>query len=48
MMNRIMIIGQPGSGKNTPAQTLGERAGLPVIHIDKIHWPPGWVAFQCP
>tara|TARA_A100001391_G_scaffold201546_1_gene188847 strand:- start:18158 stop:18661 length:504 start_codon:yes stop_codon:yes gene_type:complete len=38
-----MIIGQPGSGKSTVARQLGERTGLPVIHIDKIHWQSGWV-----
>lgn len=38
-----MIIGQPGSGKSTLARALGERTGLPVYHIDMIHWMPGWV-----
>jgi adenylate kinase family enzyme len=38
-----MIIGQPGSGKSTLARALGERTGLPVIHVDKIHWQAGWV-----
>jgi adenylate kinase family enzyme len=42
-VKRIMIVGQPGSGKSSLAQALGERCGLPVIHIDKIHWQPGWV-----
>ncbi|HEY7810272.1 MAG TPA: topology modulation protein [Allosphingosinicella sp.] len=42
-MNRIMIIGQPGSGKSTLACELGNLTELPVIHIDKIHWQPGWV-----
>jgi adenylate kinase family enzyme len=42
-MDRIMIVGQPGSGKSTLAQALGARTNLPVIHIDKIHWQPGWV-----
>jgi adenylate kinase family enzyme len=42
-MQRIMIIGQPGSGKSTLARALGESTGLPVIHIDKIHWQSGWV-----
>jgi adenylate kinase family enzyme len=38
-----MIIGQPGAGKSTLARKLGERTGLPVVHIDTIHWQPGWV-----
>lgn len=42
-MKRIMIVGQPGSGKSSLAQALGQRTGLPVVHIDKIHWQPGWV-----
>jgi adenylate kinase family enzyme len=42
-VKRIMIVGQPGSGKSRLAQALGEKTGLPVIHIDKIHWQPGWV-----
>jgi adenylate kinase family enzyme len=42
-MQRIMIVGQPGSGKSTLAQAMGEKTGLPVVHIDHIHWQPGWV-----
>ena len=42
-MQRVMILGQPGSGKSTLAQKLGARTGLPVFHIDHIHWSPGWV-----
>jgi adenylate kinase family enzyme len=42
-VQRIMIVGQPGSGKSTLARALGEATGLPVVHIDKIHWLPGWV-----
>ena len=42
-MQRVMIVGQPGSGKSTLARKLGQRTGLPVIHIDTIHWQPGWV-----
>ncbi len=37
-----MIVGQPGSGKSSLATRLGEVSGLPVIHIDRIHWQPGW------
>lgn len=42
-MKRVMIVGQPGAGKSTFARALGERTGLPVVHIDLIHWTPGWV-----
>lgn len=42
-MKRVMIIGQPGSGKSTLARTLGSKTGLPVVHIDLIHWMSGWV-----
>ncbi|MGL4319618.1 MAG: AAA family ATPase [Paracoccaceae bacterium] len=42
-MQRIMIVGGPGSGKSTLAQVLGARTGLPVYHMDHIHWQAGWV-----
>ena len=42
-MRRVMVVGQPGSGKSTFARRLGEATGLPVVHIDRIHWLPGWV-----
>ena len=42
-MQRVMIVGQPGSGKTTLARELGKRTALPVIHIDTIHWQPGWI-----
>ena len=38
-----MIIGQPGSGKSTLARAIGEITKLPVVHMDQIHWQPGWV-----
>ena len=42
-MKRVMIIGQPGAGKSVFARQLGQKTGLPVVHIDKIHWKSGWV-----
>lgn len=41
-MKRVMIMGQPGSGKSTMARKLGDKTGLPVVHVDRIHWMPGW------
>lgn len=42
-MQRVMIIGQPGSGKSTLARHLAAATGLPVYHMDHLHWLPGWV-----
>ena len=42
-MERIIIIGCGGAGKSTLARQLGEKTGLPVVHLDKLFWHPGWV-----
>jgi len=42
-MERVMIIGCAGVGKSTLARKLGALTGLPVIHLDREHWRPGWV-----
>lgn len=42
-----MIIGCGGSGKSTLARQLGEKTGLPVVHLDQIWWAPGnWQHLQ--
>jgi adenylate kinase family enzyme len=41
-MDRVVIIGCSGSGKSTLARAIGARTGLPVHHLDKYYWQPGW------
>lgn len=41
-MRRVLVVGGPGSGKSTLAGALGERTGLPVVHLDRLFWRPGW------
>ena len=42
-MQRVMIVGSPGAGKSTFSRALAARTGLPLVHLDKEHWQPGWV-----
>lgn len=42
-MKRILIIGSGGAGKSTLARRLGEITQIPVIHLDRLYWKPGWV-----
>lgn len=39
---RILIQGSSGGGKSTLATELGAILNLPVIHLDKEYWQPGW------
>ena len=42
-MQRVLIVGNSGGGKSTLARRLGEKLGLPVVHLDVLYWKPGWV-----
>ncbi|MHA1186071.1 MAG: AAA family ATPase, partial [Candidatus Heimdallarchaeota archaeon] len=41
-MKRITIIGNSAAGKSSLAVLLGKELGLPVYHLDKLLWKPGW------
>lgn len=43
-MQRVVVIGCGGAGKSTLSVELGERLDLPVIHLDRHFWKPGWVS----
>ena len=37
-MNRIIVIGCPGSGKSTLSRELSQRTGTPLHHLDMMYW----------
>ncbi len=39
---KISIIGYSGSGKSTLARKLAEKHGIPVMHLDAVHFSDGW------
>src|SRR5690349_18913828 len=41
-MKRVVVIGSGGSGKSTFSRELGRATGIPVIHLDREFWRPGW------
>ncbi len=41
-MRRVLVIGSPGSGKSTLSIRLAAKLAVPVHHLDRHHWEPGW------
>ncbi len=39
---KIIVVGNAGSGKTQFSKRLAEIMGLPLIHLDKEYWRPGW------
>lgn len=42
-MQKIMVIGSGGSGKSTFCKALHAKLGLPLVHLDREFFSPGWV-----
>ena len=41
-MERVVILGPGGAGKSELASAIARRTGLPVVHLDRLFWRPGW------
>lgn len=37
-MNKVLVIGCPGSGKSTFSRQLSKMTGLPVVYLDSLFW----------
>lgn len=42
-VHRVAVVGSGGAGKTTFARQLAERIDLPVVHLDRYYWKPGWI-----
>jgi adenylate kinase family enzyme len=39
---RILLIGNPGSGKSVVARRLSSSLRMPLVELDEMYWRPGW------
>lgn len=42
--SKVLVLGCPGAGKSTLAREIAGLTGLPLIHLDRHYWRPGWRA----
>jgi adenylate kinase family enzyme len=47
-IRRVAIVGCAGAGKSTFARRLAPLTGLPLVHLDRLFWGPGWVPTERP
>lgn len=38
-----MVVGCAGAGKSTITVAFNRAYGLPIVHLDRLYWKPGWV-----
>ena len=41
-MQRVLVVGSPGSGKSMFAKKLSAITGIPMISLDALFWRSGW------
>ena len=41
---KTAIVGYSGSGKSTLARAIGAHDGASILHLDSVHYLPGWEA----
>lgn len=41
-MQRVLVVGCPGAGKTTFGRRLAATVDLPLVHLDRHFWRPGW------
>ncbi len=39
---KIAVLGYSGAGKSTLARALASALDIPCLHLDQVHWLPGW------
>jgi adenylate kinase family enzyme len=42
-VRHVAILGSAGAGKSWLARELAVALELPVVHLDRLYWKPGWV-----
>ncbi len=42
MPQRILIVGNAGSGKSQLAAQISDLLQLPIVELDQLYWKPGW------